>query len=75
MSWPLAHEPQHPPHPGPDPPAVQVANGVLDRLAIAKKWIWCVDPLGSQWTIEKVLVSPRLERGGDRVDALETQVQ
>jgi ketosteroid isomerase-like protein len=25
--------------------------------AIAKKWIWCVEHLGSQWTIEKVLVS------------------
>ena len=24
---------------------------------IAKKWIWCVEHLGSQWTIEKVLVS------------------
>ena len=23
---------------------------------IAKKWIWCVEHLGSQWTIEKVLV-------------------
>ena len=26
--------------------------------AIAKKWIWCVEHLGSQWTIERVLVSP-----------------
>ncbi len=24
---------------------------------IAKKWIWCVENLGSRWTIEKVLVS------------------
>jgi ketosteroid isomerase-like protein len=24
---------------------------------IAKKWTWCVENLGSQWTIEKVLVS------------------
>jgi len=24
---------------------------------IAKKWVWCVEHLGSQWTIEKVLVS------------------
>ena len=24
---------------------------------IAKKWIWCVDNLGSQWTIEKICVS------------------
>lgn len=24
---------------------------------IAEKWIWCVETLGSQWTIEKVLVS------------------
>jgi hypothetical protein len=24
---------------------------------IAKKWIWCVENLGSQWTIEKVLVA------------------
>jgi len=24
--------------------------------AIANKWIWCVENLGSQWTIEKVLV-------------------
>ncbi|AVD90123.1 nuclear transport factor 2 family protein [Pseudomonas sp. SWI44] len=24
---------------------------------IARKWIWCVDNLGSQWTIEKILVS------------------
>ena len=24
---------------------------------IASKWIWCVEQLGSQWTIEKVLVS------------------
>jgi ketosteroid isomerase-like protein len=23
---------------------------------IARKWIWCVEHLGSQWTIEKVLV-------------------
>ena len=23
---------------------------------IARKWIWCVENLGSQWTIEKVLV-------------------
>ena len=25
---------------------------------IANKWIWCVEHLGSQWTIEKVLVTP-----------------
>jgi ketosteroid isomerase-like protein len=25
---------------------------------IARKWIWCVEHLGSQWTIERVLVSP-----------------
>ena len=24
---------------------------------IANKWIWCVNELGSQWTIEKILVS------------------
>jgi len=24
---------------------------------IARQWIWCVENLGSQWTIEKVLVS------------------
>lgn len=24
---------------------------------IARKWIWCVETLGSQWTIEKVLCS------------------
>lgn len=24
---------------------------------ISKKWLWCVENLGSQWTIEKVLVS------------------
>jgi ketosteroid isomerase-like protein len=24
---------------------------------IARKWVWCVENLGSQWTIEKVLVS------------------
>ena len=24
---------------------------------IAKKWIWCVETLGSQWSIEKILVS------------------
>lgn len=24
---------------------------------IARKWVWCVDELGSQWTIERVLVS------------------
>jgi hypothetical protein len=24
---------------------------------IARKWIWCVENLGSQWTIERVLVS------------------
>lgn len=24
---------------------------------IAKKWIWCVDTLGSQWTIERILIS------------------
>jgi ketosteroid isomerase-like protein len=24
---------------------------------IANKWIWCVKELGSQWTIEKILVS------------------
>lgn len=25
--------------------------------AIAHQWLWCVEHLGSQWTIEKVLVS------------------
>lgn len=25
---------------------------------IADKWLWCVANLGSQWTIERVLVSP-----------------
>ncbi len=25
--------------------------------AIAAQWVWCVEHLGSQWTIEKVLVS------------------
>jgi ketosteroid isomerase-like protein len=24
---------------------------------IAKKWVWCVETLGSQWTIEKILCS------------------
>ena len=24
---------------------------------IARKWIWCVENLGSQWTIDKVLIS------------------
>lgn len=24
---------------------------------IAAKWVWCVENLGSQWTIEKILVS------------------
>jgi ketosteroid isomerase-like protein len=24
---------------------------------ISRKWVWCVETLGSQWTIEKVLVS------------------
>ncbi|MDS1139664.1 nuclear transport factor 2 family protein [Pusillimonas sp. SM2304] len=24
---------------------------------IARKWIWCVENLGSKWTIEKILVS------------------
>lgn len=24
---------------------------------ISRKWIWCVENLGSQWTIEKVLIS------------------
>ena len=24
---------------------------------IAEKWVWCVENLGSQWTIEKILVS------------------
>ncbi len=24
---------------------------------ISKKWLWCVEHLGSQWTIEKILVS------------------
>ena len=24
---------------------------------IARKWVWCVQTLGSQWTIEKILVS------------------
>jgi ketosteroid isomerase-like protein len=24
---------------------------------IAKKWIWCVQTLGSQWTIERILIS------------------
>ncbi|MNI73214.1 hypothetical protein D3C73_1292030 [compost metagenome] len=24
---------------------------------IASKWVWCVENLGSQWTIEKILVS------------------
>jgi ketosteroid isomerase-like protein len=30
--------------------------------AIAKGWVWCVETLGSQWTIERVLVGP--EDGG-----------
>ena len=25
---------------------------------IARKWIWCVEELGSQWTIEKILCAP-----------------
>jgi ketosteroid isomerase-like protein len=25
---------------------------------IAAKWVWCVENLGSQWTIERVLVAP-----------------
>lgn len=24
---------------------------------IAKKWLWCVENLGSQWTIERIIVS------------------
>jgi ketosteroid isomerase-like protein len=24
---------------------------------IARKWVWCVETLGSQWTIERILVS------------------
>ncbi|WP_286937451.1 nuclear transport factor 2 family protein [Achromobacter sp. UBA4530] len=24
---------------------------------IAKKWVWCVETLGSQWTIERIIVS------------------
>lgn len=24
---------------------------------IADKWVWCVDALGSQWTIERIIVS------------------
>jgi ketosteroid isomerase-like protein len=24
---------------------------------ISKKWIWCVETLGSQWTIERILIS------------------
>ena len=24
---------------------------------IAKKWVWCVENLGSQWTIERIIVS------------------
>lgn len=24
---------------------------------ISKKWVWCVENLGSQWTIEKILIS------------------
>ena len=24
---------------------------------IARKWIWCVETLGSQWTIERILIS------------------
>lgn len=29
----------------------------VGAATIADKWVWCVDNLGSQWTIEKVLVS------------------
>lgn len=25
---------------------------------IARKWVWCVENLGSRWTIEKILCSP-----------------
>lgn len=25
--------------------------------AISRKWIWCVETLGSQWTIERILIS------------------
>jgi ketosteroid isomerase-like protein len=28
----------------------------LGADTIARKWVWCVEHLGSQWTIEKVLV-------------------
>ena len=30
---------------------------------IARKWIWCVETLGSQWTIERILVSHLVEQG------------
>ena len=26
--------------------------------AIARGWIWCVETLGSRWTIERVLLGP-----------------
>ena len=36
--------------------------------AIARKWIWCVETLGSQWTIERILISHLIDH--DRPEAM-----
>ena len=33
-------------------------DGLRSADTIARQWVWCVEHLGSQWTIEKVLISP-----------------
>ena len=35
---------------------------------IARKWIWCVETLGSQWTIERILISHLVQK--DRPEAM-----
>lgn len=32
--------------------------------AIARGWVWCVQTLGSRWTIERVMVGPATEADG-----------
>ena len=35
---------------------------------IARKWLWCVETLGAQWTIERILISHLVEH--DRPEAM-----
>ena len=40
-----------------EPAREATLSHALPADVIAGKWVWCVENLGSQWTIEKVLVS------------------